>query len=92
MKIAVDKRLFWFLNEGTEFDLSNKTHLDMYIQQTLSKGKMSDIKKLLKTVVPSDFTESFGRVKSFLPKEVRRFWEEWLGDINKPTEKDTPPV
>jgi len=92
MKTLIDKRLFWFLKEGTELDLSNKAHLDMYIQQALSKGKMSDIKKLLKTVPPSDFIESFKRVKNFLPKEVRRFWEEWLGDINKPTEKDTPAV
>lgn len=92
MKNIVEKRLFWFLKEGTELDLSNKAHLDMYIQQTFLRGKISDIKRLLKMVQPSDFIESFGRIKNFLPKEVRRFWEEWLGDINKPTEKDTPPV
>ena len=92
MKTVVEKRLFWFLKEGTELDLSNKAHLDMYVQQTLSKGKLSDIKKLLRTVAPSDFIESFSRVKNFLPKEVRRFWEESLGDINKATAKNTPPV
>jgi hypothetical protein len=91
MKSIVEKRLFWFLKEGTELDLSNKAHLDMYVQQTLSKGNISDIKKLFKTVAPSNFIESFNRVKSFLPKEVRRFWEEWLGDINQSSRKDTPP-
>jgi hypothetical protein len=92
MKTVTEKRLFWFLKEGAELDLSNKSHLDMYVQQTLSKGKLSDIKRLLRTVAPSDFTESFHRVKSFLPKEVRRFWEESLGDIDKTTAKNTPPV
>jgi hypothetical protein len=52
-----------------------------------SKGRASDVKKVLKTVKLSDFIESFGRIKNFLPKEVRSFWEEWLGDINKPTER-----
>jgi hypothetical protein len=51
----------------------------MYIQQTFLRGKTSDIKRLLKMVQPSDFIESFGRIKNFLPKEVRAFWEEWLG-------------
>ena len=79
MKNIVEKRLFWFLKEGTELDLSNKAHLDMYIQQTFLRGKTSDIKRLLKMVQPSDFIESFGRIKNFLPKKVRAFWEEWLG-------------
>jgi len=92
MKTAVEKRLFWFLKEGAELDLSNKTHLDMFIQQTLSKGKTSDVRRLLKTVKHQEFIESFGRIKNFLPKEVRSFWEEWLGDINKSSKKDTPPL
>ena len=77
------------MKEGIELDLSNKAHLDIYVQQTLSKGRVSDIKTLIRTIRPSDFAESFGRVKNFLPKEVRRFWEDWFGGINKPTEKDT---
>ena len=60
MKTLVEKRLFWFLKEGTELDISNKTHLDMYVQQTLPRGKTWDIKKLLKTVALLDFIESFG--------------------------------
>jgi hypothetical protein len=39
MKTIIEKRLFWFLKEGAELDLSDKTHVDMFIQQTLSKGK-----------------------------------------------------
>ena len=89
MKISIEKRSFWFLKEGIEFDLSNSTHMDMYVQQTLSKGRASDIKRLVQTINPSDFSESFGRVKNFLPEEVRRFWEDWFGDTNQYPEKDT---
>lgn len=92
MKTIVEKRLFWFLKEGTELDLSNKAHLDMYVQQILSRGKTSDVKKLLKTVRSRDFIDSFNRIKNFLPQKVKKFWEEWLGDINKPTKKDTHPL
>jgi len=82
VKTNAEKRLFWFLKEGAELDLSNKTHLDLYIKQTLSKGKTSDIKRLLGIVKLFDFVESFGRIKNFLPKEVRAFWEEWLGNLD----------
>jgi len=76
MKTVAEKRLFWFLKDGTEIDLSNTAHLDMYVQQALSRGKSSDVKKLLKIVKPLDFFESFSRIKNFLPKEVKSFWEE----------------
>jgi len=92
MKAATEKRLFWFSREGAELDLSNQTHLDMYVQQTLSRGKTLDVKMLFQKINHPDFIESFNRVKDFLPKEVRAFWEEWLGDSHGPTEKDTPPV
>lgn len=92
MKTVIDKRLFWFLKEDAELDLSNKTHLDMYIQQTLSRGKASDVKGLLQKISPQDFIESFDRIKNFLQKEVRRFWEETIGDINKPPEKGNNPL
>lgn len=59
METVVEKKLFWFLKEGTKLDLSKKTHLHMYIQQILSRGKTSDFKKLLGGVKPSDFLESF---------------------------------
>ena len=89
MKVITGKRLFWFLEEGTELDLSNKAHLDMYIQQILTRGRTSDIKNLFKIIKPLDFVESFDRIKPFLPKEIKQFWEEGLGDINKPAKKDT---
>ena len=88
MKTRLDKRLFWFLKEGVEIDLSNRSDLDIFVQQTLSRGKTSDIKRLLQLVETKDFYDSFSRIKTFLPLEVRTFWEEWFGDINKPAEKD----
>ena len=58
MKVKSDRRLFWFLKEGTEIDLS----------------------------------DSFNRIKNFLPRDVRKFWEDVFGDTNNSTEKDTHPV
>lgn len=92
MKTVADKRLFWFLKEGTELDLTNETHIDMYIQQTLTRGRLSDVRRLLTRINPSDFIESLDRIKFFLPQEVKRFWEEALGDFNKPSKKDTKPL
>ena len=89
MKVIAEKRLFWFLKEGTEIDLSNNTNLDMYVQQSLSTGKTSDVKKLLTIISLSDFIDSFRRVKDFLPDEVKRFWEEWRADTDRPPKKDT---
>ncbi|MFH0796037.1 MAG: hypothetical protein V2A65_03155 [Candidatus Omnitrophota bacterium] len=79
MKVLIDKILFWFLKEGSELDLSRRDHLDMYVQQIITRGRTPDIKKLLSTVSHSDFTRSFARVKNFLPQEVKNFWEEGLG-------------
>ena len=92
MKSVVEKRLFWFLKEGTELDLSNKIHMDIYIQQTLLRGRTADIKMLFKKVKPLDFAESFLRIKNFLPLEIKSFWEEWLGDTDRTAEKDTRPL
>ena len=88
MEIVAQKKLFWFLKEGTRFDLSNKGHRDMYIQQVLSRGKTADVQELFRIIEASDFQESFGRIRNFLPKEVKRLWEEWLGDTDRPAEKD----
>jgi len=92
MKIRVDNRLFWFLKEDTELDLSNKAHLDLYVQQILSRGRLADVRRLFERVKRRDFIESFSRLKHFLPKEVRKFWEEWLGDLDKSAKKDTYPL
>lgn len=92
MKTIVNRRLFWFLKDGAELDLSKTPHLDMYVQQTLSRGKTSDIKKLLKTVSSQDFIDSFNRIKNFLPQKVREFWDERFGDINESTKKGACPL
>ena len=92
MKAVTDRRLFWFLKEGTELDLSDKGHLDMYVQQTLTRGRTSEIRRLLNMIKLSDFIESFGRIRNFLPKGVRRFWEEWLGDIDRTAKKGPRPL
>ena len=83
MKTDASSRLFWFLKEGTAFDFSRKAEVDMAVQQTLLRGKISDIERLLKAVPLADFTASFHRVERFLPREVRRFWEEALGDSER---------
>jgi hypothetical protein len=91
VRTNAEKRLFWFLKEGAELDLSNKAHLDLYIKQTLSRGKTSDIRRLFGIVNLADFLESLGRIKNFLPQDVKAFWEEWLGNLNPSPKKDTPP-
>jgi hypothetical protein len=92
MKTTADKRLFWFLRDGTKLDLSDKTQLDMYIQQILTRGKTSDIKKLFNIISTSAFYDSLTRIKNFLPKEVRRFWEEDIGDSHQSAKKNTRSV
>ncbi len=79
MKIAAKKRLFWYLKDGQEFDLGNPCHVDMYVQQVLSQGRVEDIREMLRVLSPESFLESFGRIKKYLPKEVRKFWEDGLG-------------
>lgn len=89
MKTVADKRLFWYLKEGTEIDLENLSHRDMYVQQVLSYGKTEDIKKMIRILTPEAFKESFRRVKRFLTKEVRMFWEDGLGDTGEHSERNT---
>lgn len=83
MKIVAEKRLFWYLKDGQELDLENPSHLDMYLQQVLTHGKAADIKRLIKTLPPEAFLKSFARIKKYLPKEVREFWEEGLGSTGE---------
>ena len=42
METTVQKKLFWFLKEGTKLDLSNKTHVDMYIQQVVDDPHLNE--------------------------------------------------
>lgn len=83
MKTVLEKRLFWYLKDGTELDLGNPSHIDMYVQQILSHGKAEDIRKMLGILTTEAFRESFRRIKRFLPKEVRKFWENGLGDTGE---------
>jgi len=83
MKTKVNNRLFWYLKDGIEFDLENPSHVDMYVQQILSHGKAEDIQKMLEILPPEKFRKSFKRIRRFLRREVRRFWEIGLGDTGE---------
>ncbi len=89
MKTKADKKLFWYLKDDVEIDLDNPSHVDMYVQQVLSYGKLEDIKRMLRMLQPEKFRESFRRIKKFLPKEVRRFWEAGLGDTGEGSKGST---
>jgi hypothetical protein len=91
MKIAPDKKLFWFLKGGIKLDLSDPAQLDMYIQQVITAGRSEDIRMLLKNIGLSSFKSAFPRLKHFLPSEVRKFWEDALGDNQQGSESDTSP-
>lgn len=80
MKIIPEKRLFWYLKDGVEFDLEDPSQLDMYVQQVLSHGNTEDIRNLLKMIEPEVFKNSFERIKRYLAREVRSFWEDGLGN------------
>ena len=92
MRVYADNRLFWFLREGAELDLNDQAHLDMYVQQILTRGKTKDIEGLLAMVGLGTFRESFERIKNFLPKEVKEFWEDGLGDTDRPSKEDNRPL
>lgn len=89
MKIGAERRLFWSLCEGAEIDLSRRSQLDMVVQQVLSRGRHADIRFLLAKVERQDFKRSFERIKRYLPRPVKRFWEEWLG-YPDPSSKRNP--
>jgi hypothetical protein len=80
MEITPDKRLFWFLKDGVRLDLSDPSQLDMYVQQVITCGKAEDIKILFKNVNFMHFKQIFIRLKHFLPFEIRKFWEDAIGD------------
>jgi len=80
MKISAEKRLFWFFKDGVELNIKDQRYLDMYVQQVLSHGRTSDIKKLMKEVDLESLKKSLERIKGYLPKRVRNFWEDMLGD------------
>lgn len=80
MMIPLEKRLFWYLNGDRELDLENPSNVDMYVQQVLSHGKADDVRELIMMLKPEVFKKSLERIKRYLPREVRKFWEAGLGD------------
>ncbi len=79
MKIAADPRLFWFLKEGSSLDLTNPSTLEMYVQQVITRGGEKDVRTLLKVIDRKNLHQTFQRLKSFVPFEVRKFWEDFFG-------------
>jgi len=79
VRIPFNKRLFWFLKDDTRLDLSDPAQLDMYIQQVITHGRSEDIKALFKHIDFAHFKSAFFRLKHFLPFEVTKFWEDFLG-------------
>ena len=80
MKISPDKRLFWFLRDDINLDMSNPSDVDMYVQHVITHGRTEDIKALFKNIDFTQFKKAFVRLNRFLPWEVRRFWEDAIGD------------
>lgn len=80
MKVIPDKRLFWFLKEGIDLDLSEPSVLDMYVQQVITRGSTEDIKVLLRLLNIEQLQTVLERVGRFIPDEIRIFWEEFIGD------------
>ncbi len=80
MYITPDKRLFWFLKDNIKLDLSEPSQLDMYVQQVVTCGRTEDIRTLFKNIGRESFKSAFIRLKHFLPLEVRKFWEDFIGD------------
>lgn len=80
MRIKPEKRLFWFLKDNIKLDLSNPSVLDMYIQQVITYGRAEDIKDLFKRVNLLQFKSAFTRLSHFLPFEIKKFWEDAIGD------------
>lgn len=78
--IPINRRLFWFLKDDVKLDLYDPAQLDMYIQQVVTCGRSEDIKAMFKDIGLEQFRSAFVRLKCFLPFEVRKFWEDFLGN------------
>lgn len=80
MRIKPEKRLFWFLKDNIKLDLSNPSVLDMYIQQVITHGRADDIRSLFRRIGLLRFKGAFKRLAAFLPFEIKKFWEDAIGD------------
>lgn len=81
--------LFWFLKNNAKINPKIQSELDMYVQQTLTRGKTNDIKNLLMTIKPLQLRSSFYRLSQFLPLEVKKFWEDFFGSTNAHSKRNT---
>lgn len=79
LTITPERRLFWFLRDGVTLDLTEPSMVDLYVQQVLTHGRADDVRQLLARLGEPRLIESFKRVGHFLPKEVRKFWEDFIG-------------
>lgn len=75
--VVLSSRLFWFLKEGTRVDLTEPSAADLYVQHIVTHGSANDVQLLTRTLNAEELRASLGRVKPFLPPEVRTFWEDW---------------
>ena len=80
MKTILDSNLFWFIKPGTQLDLNVPYSRDMFVQQVITTGKVNDIKNLIQLIKLDVLEESFKRIKRYLPKNVRYFWEDAFGN------------
>jgi len=80
MRLIPKKYLFWFIPEGTKVDLDKDDQLDTYTQQVFTHGQAKDVKEFLKIVDGSRIKSSFGRINRFLPFEIKKFWEDFIGN------------
>lgn len=78
MKVIPKRYLFWFLKKGKPLDLTEPSVLDMYVQQIITRGRAEDVKVLLEKVNLEEFKRSLRRIGGFLPKDVRKFWEDFI--------------
>lgn len=79
-KVIADKRLFWFLRDGAQLNLSEPAILDMYVQQVVTHGRTQDIKSLFELVSLKQLQAVLSRIGRFIPREVRAFWEDFVAD------------
>ena len=78
MENSFSQNLFWFAPSDVRLDLSNPAVLRTVVQQVLTHGRTKDVKILLRTLPRDRFRDVFEKMKRFLPKSVRVFWEAYF--------------
>ena len=72
------QRFFWFMKTDTRWDFNNPGMTRIYVQQILTHGSLEDVRLLLKQLPYRQFYEVFLKLKPFLPRRVRLFWEAFF--------------